>query len=272
MRNPIDLLFPPKCASCGELLPFAGFFPAEPTKESALCPSCLPLWRQEKEDCCGACNEKVATCSCTTKMMQTAGCKVFRKLVYYSPGDREKVGNRIVYRIKDHVDRATVRFLAAELAPLIRESMSRPEWSGKTFFLSYLPRRYGTVLKGGNDQAKELAAALAKELELPLLPLIGRHLKSRAPQKFLTPAKRLSNATGAFYLRKKRKAEAYGKVAVLVDDIVTSGASMTAGTRLLRQAGAVDFLAVAVASDECNRSKSAILPETKGEFDRPYRR
>ena len=59
-------------------------------------------------------------------------------------------------------------------------------------------------------------------------------------------------------MREKRKEEAKGKIAVLVDDIVTSGASMTAGVRLLRRAGVKGFLAVSVASDECNRNP--VLP------------
>ena len=262
-----DLLFPPKCAACGELLPFGGFFGSDQPKQTALCGACLALWEQEKNECCDLCGQKVTQCGCVTELMQKAGCNLFRKIVYYRPGDREQVGNRIIYRMKDHAESAAVGFLAEELAPLIRESMEREEWAGKSFFITYLPRRSGTVLKGGNDQAKELALGLAERLELPLVPLIGRRQKSQTPQKFLSPAKRLSNATSAFYLREKRKDEAKGKVAVLVDDIVTSGASMTAGIRLLRRAGAKGFLAVAVASDECNRTQIISAPETRSEYD-----
>ena len=262
-----ELLYPPKCPSCGELVPFGGFFGSNVENQSALCPECLPLWEREKEEECGACGEMVINCQCATKMMQSAGCKVFRKLVYYRPGNRNEIGNRVAYRIKDHADRHAVNFLAEELAPGIRESMSAAEWSEKSFFLVYLPRRSGIVLKNGNDQAKELALSLAKLLSLPLIPAIGRRAKNRTPQKFLGSAKRLSNAKGAFYFREKYKSEIAGKVAILIDDIVTSGASMTAGIRVLRRAGAKGFLAVAVASDECNRNPPVVTPETKSELD-----
>ncbi len=268
MRILADLLFPPKCAACGELLPFGGFFGRDLPQQTALCRACLTRWEQEKTERCEICGNNVLQCECATKLMQSAGCRVFRKVVYYRPGNREEVGNRIVFRIKDHAERAAVNFLADELAPLIRESMKREEWQKKSFFVAYLPRRSGAILKGGSDQAKELAAAIAVRLEIPLLPLIGRRRKSQTPQKFLTPTGRLSNAVAAFYLREKRKAEAAGKVAVLVDDIVTSGASMTAGIRLLRRAGAKGFLAVAAASDECNRAPVVPTPETKSEYDK----
>ena len=258
MSRLADLLFPPKCACCGELLEFNGFFGSKSVQKDALCQACRLVWEKEKETQCNLCGEKVANCACATRMMNSAGCRVHCKLVYYRPGNRETVGNRVIYRIKDHADRRTVRFLADALAPGILANMERQEWKGKSFFISWLPRRSGAVLKSGTDQAKELAVLLAKRLELPLLPLIGRRRKSQTPQKFLTPTARLSNATGAFYLREKRKEEAKGKVAVLVDDIVTSGASMTAGVRLLRRAGAKGFLAVSVASDECNRNP--VLP------------
>ncbi len=267
-----DLFFPPQCPSCGELLSFDGFFGASGVERAALCPDCLPLWEKEKEEPCGLCGEKVINCQCATKMMQSAGCKTFCKLVYYRPGNREEVGNRIVYRIKDHADRNAVNFLAGELAPQIRARMQAGEWGGNAFFVTYLPRRAGTILKSGNDQAKELAAALAKQLELPLIPAVGRHAKNRTPQKFLGPAKRLSNATAAFYLREKYQSRVAGKTAILVDDIVTSGASMTAGVRLLRRAGAKGFLAVAVASDECNRNPVVVTPEPQNERGyAPYR-
>lgn len=268
MKSVADLFFPPKCASCGELLPFKGLFGSDPALESALCPNCLPLWEREKKEKCGVCEQEVSNCRCVTKIMQSAGCKAFCKLVFYRPGNREEVGNRIVYRIKDHADRNAVNFLAEELLPAVQDCMDRAEWKEKSFFLTYLPRRSDVVLKGGNDQAKALAAALAGRLELPLIPLIGRHRKSRAPQKFLTPAKRLSNAKGAFYLREKVQSAAAGKIAILVDDIVTSGASMAVGVRLLRRAGAKDFLTVAVASDECNRNPAVATPETGSELYR----
>ncbi|MBE6529534.1 MAG: ComF family protein [Ruminococcaceae bacterium] len=272
MRILADLLFPPKCPACGELLPYRGFFGAKEEKSSALCAECTSLWKKEKEELCGICGESVANCLCATKTMQSAGCNCFCKLVYYRPGNKEEVGNRIVYRIKDHNERAAVLFLAQELSREIRKCMGRETWKGKSFFLCYLPRRSRAVLEGGSDQAKELAVELAKRLELPFLPLIGRRQKSQTPQKFLTVSGRLSNATEAFYLVEKRKDEAAGKVAILVDDIVTSGASMTAGIRLLRRAGASDFLAVAVASDECNKNPKIKAPETRSEYDRIYER
>ena len=263
MRSIADLFFPPVCASCGKLLTFEGFFRSTDF-QNPLCEVCLPLWEEQKEQTCDLCGEKVTACKCATKVMHKVGCQQLVKLCFYRPGDSDTVGNRMVYRIKDHADRATVQFLARELEPGIRASMKTPEWQGCSFFIAYLPRRHGTVLKGGNDQAKELARALAKQLGIPLVSAIGRNKKSETPQKFLLPTQRLKNALSAFYLKKGE--ERKGQIAILVDDIVTSGASMAAGVRLLRRLGAKGFLAVSIATDECNRSfKTAFWKEEKFE-------
>ena len=251
MNSIAELFFPPTCAACGKLLNFEGLFKKQKTTKPALCEVCTPLWKLEKEEPCGVCGNPVASCECVTKIMGAAGCKRFVKACYYCPGDFETVGNRMIYHIKDHASQSTVHFLAAELSAGVRRQMERPEWKDKSFLVTYLPRRRNAVRQTGTDQAKELAIALAQNLDLPLLSLIERKKGSNKPQKFLLPTQRIKNALDAFQIKDSSMRK--GQVAILVDDIVTSGASMAAGVRLLRKLGISNFLPVAVASDECNK-------------------
>ena len=264
MSRVVDLLFPPVCGGCGNPVPYGDFF-ASP---AALCPDCRAAWDTARSEVCIICGKPVSDCDCVPEELERAGCKIFRKLVYYRPGKREEVQNRIIYRIKDRADSSTIAFLARELCAPIRETMEKCEVEKDRAFLTYLPRGRRAVLESGTDQAKELAKAISSLLEIPMYPMIARRFGHGKPQKMLSPAERRKNARAAFRLRPKK--DARGKCAILVDDIVTSGASMSAAVRLLRRAGVKKFLSVAVASDENNRQPLARQQSLDGELDRFY--
>ena len=268
MRSAVDLLFPPVCAGCGETLPFTGL-PA--SGDGMLCKACRELWNAAAREKCGICRREVSACECVPAELEKVGCKCFRKLVYYRPGERDEVQNRVIYRIKDRLDRNTVRHLAEELAGGIRAWIADPENTGDgRVFLVWLPRGRGAILEKGTDQAKELATALGKILGLPVCPMLIRRFGHSKPQKTLSPAARKKNAAKAY--RCRPVPEAKGGCAILVDDIVTSGASMAAGVRLLKRAGVRHFLPVAVASDESNRTPPAQGGDLTTELDRLYAR
>lgn len=262
--NPLaDLLFPPVCVGCGERIAFRGF--PKPRSE-AFCPSCAEQWEAAKREVCGICQQPVAVCACVPEELEHAGCRSFRKLVYYRPGNRDEVQNRVIYHIKDSPDREAVRFLADELCERVRDALSEDPFAGKRAFLVWLPRGRNAVLNTGTDQAKELARALSERLSIPVYPMLSRRFGHGKQQKLLSPAERKRNAAKAFCVTPLP--EAKGGCAVLVDDIVTSGASMAAAVRLLRRAGVRQFLSVAVASDESNRNPPAKQPQMETELDR----
>ena len=269
MTRPIaDLLFPPVCAGCGERLPFGGFPRPERT---ALCPACREKWTAARQERCGICQKEVSACVCAPQELEKAGCRAFCKLVYYRPGERDEVQNRVIYRIKDRPDRGTTEFLAGELAAGVRAWLSDGEnTEGRAPFLVWLPRGRGTALEKGTDQAKELALALGRILAIPVYPMLVRRFGHGKQQKTLSPAARMKNAAKAYRCRPME--EAKGGCAILVDDIVTSGASMAAGVRLLKRAGVKRFLSVAVGSDESNRTPPARQTAFTTELDRLYAR
>ncbi len=261
------LLFPPACAGCGALLPFEGLT-GKQLPDTALCKPCLAEWNEAKQKLCGICRQAVSDCTCVPDELAKAGCDTLRKLVYYRPGNRDDVQNRVIYHIKDRADRETARFLAGELSGAIRETLKERGVTADQAFLTYLPRGRGAVLTSGTDQAKELALAISSLLEIPVYPMLIRRFGHGKPQKLLSPAERIRNAKAAFRLRPF--AAARGKCAIIVDDIVTSGAGMSVAVRLLRRGGAKRFIAVAVAADESHRNPIARQPELFTELDRLY--
>ena len=91
--------------------------------------------------------------------------------------------------------------------------------------------------------AQRLSAVLGIPVEAPLyIKETGR------PQKELTRAERMKNAKDAFACRPGT--DLTGKRVLLVDDIITTGATASACALALLQAGAVDVTAVAIAAAE----------------------
>ncbi|MBB3228001.1 ComF family protein [Luteibacter sp. Sphag1AF] len=96
-----------------------------------------------------------------------------------------------------------------------------------------VPLHVSRLRERGYNQALELARPLARELRVPLRhDLLVRHRSTHA-QTELDASTRRRNVRGAFRLRKSVTASH----AVLVDDVMTTGATLAECARVLRQAG-----------------------------------
>lgn len=243
-----ELLFPPACASCRTLLDRADILAGR-----ALCPTCRRDWENEKLETCGICAKPVTACRCITEDMERCKCEALCKRVYYIHGKREPIQNRLIYSIKQERRRRTVEFLARELAESARDLLREQELSPEEMVLTYIPRATAARLQYGTDQARELARALSRELSIPMRPLLERRPGMSKPQKHLNSEERLKNAKKTYRVRDYDGCR--GKSILLVDDIVTSGATVAICARLLRRAGALHVFALAVASDDQQRDR-----------------
>jgi ComF family protein len=101
----------------------------------------------------------------------------------------------------------------------------------------------------GYDQAELLARAAATELNLPYAPILERS-RATIAQFDLDRSARAANVSGAFRLAAEAAARRPGTLAgrwvVLVDDVVTTGASLAACAAPLLEAGAVGVSAITV--------------------------
>ncbi|MFQ5817640.1 MAG: ComF family protein [Terriglobia bacterium] len=106
----------------------------------------------------------------------------------------------------------------------------------------------------GYNQAELLARELARELALPLEPSLLARIRDTASQTGLTPRQRRENVRGAFAVpapsvRTGRPAASQlkGKRILLIDDVATTGATLSACARTLKRAGAAAVAAATVA-------------------------
>ncbi len=101
----------------------------------------------------------------------------------------------------------------------------------------------------GFNQAWELACALTRQSQTLAQADAGLLLRvmDTRPQSQLSREARLANVRGAFQLEPLRAAAIEGRRVLLVDDVMTSGASMFAAAQALRDGGAAHVTAVVLA-------------------------
>lgn len=97
----------------------------------------------------------------------------------------------------------------------------------------------------GFNQSERMARIVARELSLPCVPAMHRRLLSRR-QSGLRHERRHENAARSFYLRKN--CDLTGKRVLLIDDILTTGATLRTCAGLLKQAGAAEVTALVLAN------------------------
>ncbi len=132
------------------------------------------------------------------------------------------------------------------MAPLLAGFMAeaaRDRLSGRFDTVTWVPVSRKRLRARGYDQAQLLAVEAATRLALPLLPTLEK-IEERAPQTAVSGAERRDHVRGAFSARSDVAA---GGRFLLVDDILTTGATLAECAGVLRQAGAASVVGVTLA-------------------------
>ena len=166
----------------------------------------------------------------------------------------EKGFRRTLHRLKFQEERALARplgTLMAEAASSLGEELDGVTW---------VPMSPQKLRRRGYNQSELLAKAVAKELGLPAWDLLEQ-VRETQTQHDLTRAQRADNVRGAY----RAKSAALGKRLLLVDDIVTTGATLRACAQGLYGAGAQKVCAVCAANTAFSRREE--LPPAEPEED-----
>ncbi len=210
-------------------------------RQDFMCSSCLRDYRQERLWECGICGRGLSECTCVNEYLEKAAVHRTVKLLRYQPNIPEAVGNRILYRLKRHRVFGIHRFLAAELSETVRRQILPNE----TYVVTHVVRNRRQKKKYGFDQSECLARALADALALPYVAALNREKKAHVQKKISGADARRENVKGAF--SPAHGVTLRGKRVLLVDDIITTGASVAECARVLRRMGAREVIGVCAA-------------------------
>ena len=108
--------------------------------------------------------------------------------------------------------------------------------------ITYPPGTRQRIRKYGFDQSRQLAKKISRYTGIPWMSCMRR--KGRTMQKTLSSMERRINAERAYTLR---DCPVQGKNILLIDDVITTGATVSACARLLRQGGANKVFPISIA-------------------------
>lgn len=153
----------------------------------------------------------------------------------------DDVGRALVHGLK-YGDRLEVAVaLARWMARAGREVLEGAD------VLVPVPLHWTRLFRRRFNQSAELARHLSVLTGIPVEPMMLRRVRRTAHQVGLTRAQRADNVAGAFRIAEGRRPFVRGRNVVLVDDVLTTGATLEACARVLRRAGAarIDVLTAA---------------------------
>lgn len=213
----------PKCIFCGEILDYT---------DRCFCSECrikYDEWKNSRN--CSRCAKVYFNCTCTNRLLENNNIHNVYKLYRYRPQDELTPSKRIIFALKQDNRRDVIEFLADELSATIISSGLKID--NDSVFITNVPRRRKSIIKFGYDHAAELAKAVAKRLNVEYISLFVS--QSKHAQKKLSTTERRKNAK----IKQKRGdfRRLKGKCAIIIDDIITTGASISAVSEKLKELG-----------------------------------
>ncbi len=234
----LDLVLPPHCPACERPVDRTGSF----------CAACYGALVFLGEPCCGACGRAFASDALGGALRRCDGCRQspppWRSARAALRYDRRSAALILGLKYGDRTDLA--RLLATHMAragaALLREAD----------LVAPVPLHRWRLLRRRYNQAGLLAAWLGR---LGGTAVVHDLLARQGPTTSMrgrTAAERRDAAAGAFVVRPRRRALLAGRRVLLVDDVLTTGATAGACAEALIEAGAasVDVLAAARAGGE----------------------
>lgn len=206
----LDLLYPPRCMLCHRLI--------EP-RDAPVCRSCLESLAEYD----GAPPE-------------VAGAEACVATFFYEGGLRESF-----LRYKFEGRRWYAEQYGRWLAVTVRDRLA-----GKFDLITWVPVSRKRKRERGYDQAELLCRALSRELGLEPTPTLEKTGHNRAQSSLTDAAQRFENTKGVY--RAAFSDRFPGKRVLLIDDIVTTGATMSECVRVLKEAGAKSVVCAALAT------------------------
>ncbi len=226
----LSLLYPPRCAVCRR----AGTQPP-------FCPACAAGILPVAQPFCGRCGHTLKPeRECENCRQHPPAFDRARALGAYDGVLREAV-HRFKYGNCPALAEPLGCLLAAQ-ARVHAEALHQLKFDG----VLPMPMHPGRCRQRGYNQSERLARVVAREIGLPLDTGLLMRARATRPQVGLTATRRRRNLQGAF--RVSRPQDTRGRTFLLIDDVMTTGSSLSECAAMLKLAGAAHVYALALAA------------------------
>lgn len=231
----VDLLFPPRCGLCHVII--------LEKQEKELCRSCRGQIKFIDRPLCSRCGFPFPFPSATERLCgpcisQERPFRYSRQLGYYQGRLLEAV-----HKFKYEKKVALAKPLGRMLARMVNSASLGTDHEAIVPVPLYLVR----LKQREFNQSLLLAKVVGRLLNKPVDYQSLMRVRWTEPQVSLTFTARRKNVRGAFGVKRERKRAIAGRTLLLVDDVMTSGATLEECSRTLLKAGAKAVDAVAVA-------------------------
>ena len=227
----LDLILPPACVACEIMASVPG----------GLCPHCWARMRWIERPYCEVMGAPLGV---------DMGEGVLSPLAMASPPPFERaraavmfdeLPRALVHRLKYRDDTGLARWMAPWMARAGRDEIARAD------MIVPVPLHRNRLMQRRFNQSAELSRALANYARKPHVPNALVRQRPTRRQVGLGHAERRRNVQGAFLVPDAMRPAVSGRRVLLVDDVLTTGATVSAATRALRRGGAlsVDVLTFA---------------------------
>ena len=223
-----DFLFPPRCAACGTALASDG---------RRVCARCVARVERMPEPRCEVCGGTLESAAidaprCARCLARPPRYRIARTVARYrttaedEPGSLPALIRRHKYGFDQSVGRALVEYLGDEL----------PVSADDYDLVIPVPLHWRRLWWRGFNQAALLASEVARRLNLPLETAAIARRRFTTPQTSQHHGERVRNVRRAFAVTRPELIK--NRRVLIVDDVMTTGATVDECARVLKAAGA----------------------------------
>ena len=238
LRNVFSVLFPSDCRLCDT--------PLNNISRIPVCPECIAAIAPVREPQCVVCGDRLFSAQLLMGDGRCQNCRdhepEFARAVSF--GEYEGGLRGLVHLLKYQSVLPVAPVLGGMLASAIEELL--PGCDGTPVIVP-VPLHKSKRSERGFNQAELIARAAVKRLPQPIELATGVLVRQRATisQVGLSREERIANVSDAFRVRDRRRVQ--GRTVIVVDDVMTTGTTLSECARVLKQAGAERVWAATVA-------------------------
>jgi len=230
----ISFIFPITCSCCGKDL--------SASYGGRICPDCLLALPKIEGFICKKCGFPLKDggehCRKCLKKPFEITADAMRSVYLYKDGARKLI---LKFKYSDKL------FLAKDLGAQMADKFKELPFYEETDCLIPIPLNIIRRIKRGYNQAELLSREISKLSGKPVFSKILYRKKMTKPQFKLSKEERFNNLKNSFFV--KNEPQIHKKTVLLIDDIITTGATISACASALKKHGAKKVYALSFARD-----------------------